>query len=98
MTQPPDIERYVERSFLAAERAAALQLIGAAVIHDGQRASPRLIRCALVSSAGDLARLRAELDHLKIDYRDVILGAEYVRQAGEWVRVRDLNEPFPDDA
>jgi hypothetical protein len=41
-------------------------------------------------------RLRIELDHLKTDYRDVILAAEYVPKAGSWVRIRDLDEPISD--
>lgn len=96
MTLLPDIERYIERNFAASDRAAVLDLIGNAVLHDGQPPGARLIRCALVISAGDLARLRTELDHLKIDYRDVILAAEYVRKGGDWVRIRDLNEPISD--
>jgi hypothetical protein len=96
MTLLPDIERYIERNFAASDRAAVLDLIGNAVLHDAQPPGPRLIRCALVISAGDLARLRTELHHLEIDYRDVILAAEYVRKAGDWVRIRDLNEPISD--
>ena len=96
MTLLPDIERYIERNFAAADRAAVLDLIGNAVLHDGQPPGPRLIRCALIASAGDLARLPIELDHLKTDYRDVILAAEYLPKAGDWVRIRDLNEPIND--
>ena len=31
---------------------------------------------------------------MAIDYRDVILAAEYEKQRGEFVHVRDLNEPL----
>jgi hypothetical protein len=47
--------------------------------------------------AGDLERLRRQLEHLKIDYRDVIVAGEYVPTAGDLVRVRNLNEPIGDD-
>lgn len=98
MTLLPDIERYIERKFAASERQAVLDLIGNAVLHDGRPPGPRLIRCALLASAGDLAALRRELEQLEIDYRDVILAGEYVRKAGDFVRIRDLNEPLADDA
>jgi hypothetical protein len=89
---PPDIERHVERSF--AEPAQALELLRAAVLHDGEPASPRLLRCALVNSRGDLDKLRREVEHMAIDYRDVILEAEYEKRRGELVQVRDLNQPL----
>jgi hypothetical protein len=51
-----------------------------------------------MSSAGDLGKLRSWIEHLKIDYRDVILAAEYVQKGADWVQIRDLNQPLPDDA
>ena len=92
MSLPPDVERYVRRTF--AEPEQALQLLGKAVLHDGELASPRLLRCAVVNSRGELERLRIEVRHMAIDYRDVILEAEYEKQRGEFVRVRDLNAPL----
>jgi hypothetical protein len=92
MTLAPDIERYVRRRF--ADPARALELLRDAVLHDGKAASPRLLRCALLNSGGDIEKLRIEVAHMAIDYRDVILGAEYEKQRGELVRVRDLNEPL----
>lgn len=92
MTLPPDIERYVRRSFAQPERA--FELLRQAVLHDGEPASPRLLRCALVNSGGDLDKLDREVRHIAIDYRDVILEAEYEKKRGDFVRVRDLNEPL----
>ena len=92
MTLPADIERYVQRSF--AEPQRALEILRKAVLHDGEPASARLLRCALLNSRGDLGRLRTEVEHMAIDYRDVILAAEYEKQRGEFVHVRDLNEPL----
>jgi hypothetical protein len=91
---PPDIERYVERTFAEQERPPALELLQKAVLHDGKPASPRLLRCALLNSRGNLEALRAEVEHVAIDYRDVILEAEYEKQRGDFVHVRDLNEPI----
>lgn len=95
---PADVEAYIARRFDVAEREAASALCGAATIHDGSAASPRLIRCALLSSGGSLQRLRLEIEHLRVDYRDVIVSGEYVPEKGQLVRVRNLNEPFADEA
>jgi hypothetical protein len=94
---PADVEAYIARRFGAAEREAASALCRSATIHDGSAASPRLIRCALVSSGGSLQRLRLEIEHLRVDYRDVIVSGEYVPEKGELIRVRNLNEPFADE-
>jgi hypothetical protein len=93
----PDVERYIARRFAAADREAALGLCRSATIHDGSPAGPRLIRCALVATRGSLEKLRGEIEGLKVDYRDVIIGGEYVSRGGELVRVRDLNDPIADD-
>ena len=96
MTLPADVKRYVERTFAAPDRATVLELISNAVIHDGQPAEPRLVRCALISSGGTVPGLRRQLEQLKFDYRDVIVEGEYVPRAGSLVRVRNLNEPIGD--
>jgi len=57
-----------------------------------------LIRCAVIASGASLERLRIEIEHLKIDYRDVIMAGEYVSRNGKNVRVRNLNEPIEDEA
>lgn len=43
-------------------------------------------------------RLRMAIETLKRDYRDVIVEGEYAPMGGELVRVRDLNEPIPDES
>jgi hypothetical protein len=96
MEVPGDIERYVRRTFAEAEWATVMDLVGNAIIHDGQPAGPRLIRCALLSSGGTVSGLRRQLNQLKHDYRDVIVEGEYVPRAGTLVRVRNLNDPIPD--
>lgn len=39
-----------------------------------------------------------EIETLKRDYRDVIVEGEYVPSGRELVKVRNLNEPIPDEA
>ena len=97
MDLPEDIETYVRRTFAAAESATVVELVANAVIHDGQPAGPRLMRCALLSSGGTVAGLHRQLDQLKRDYRDVIVEGEYVPRTGKLMRVRNLNDPIPDD-
>ena len=93
---PADVEAFIARRFGSAERETATALCSSATIHDGSIAGPRLIRCALISSAGSLEKLRSEIEHLKIDYRDVIVSGEYMPENGQLVRVRNLNEPIRD--
>jgi hypothetical protein len=94
----PDIERYIARRFAASERDAALALVKAATIEDGSPAGTRLLRSAVVASGGSLETLRIQIEHLKIDWRDVIVAGEYVSRNGQLVRVRNLNEPIADEA
>ena len=95
---PVDVEEFIARRFEAPDRAAALALVKAATIHDGSVAGPRLIRCALVASGGSIEKLRGHIEHLKIDYRDVILAGEYRWSGDSVIRVRNLNKPIEDEA
>src|SRR5881394_326251 len=94
---PADVERFVARRFGAADQGEALALLEAATIHDGSKPEPRLLRCAAVASGGSMDRLRMEIETLKHDYRDVIVEGEYIPKGRELVRVRNLNEPIPDE-
>jgi len=95
---PDDILKFIARRFAAPERAQALALLDGATLHDGSAPGPRLLRCAAVASGGSIARLRMEIETLKHDYRDVIVEGEYAPKGQELVRVRNLNEPIPDEA
>lgn len=98
MALAADIERFIARTFKGSDREAALSLCRSAAIEDGSPAGPRLIRCALIASEASLEKLRVEIEHLKIDWRDVILAGECVSRDGEFVRIRNLNEPIEDEA
>ena len=93
-----DVQSFIARRFKSSDREAALALCRSATIEDGSPAGPRLIRCAVIASGASLERLRIEIEHLKIDYRDVIMAGEYVSRNGKNVRVRNLNEPIEDEA
>jgi hypothetical protein len=94
---PDDVLAFIARKFDSADREAARSILAAATIEDGSAASSRLVRCAAVASAGSLARLRAETERLKVDWRDVIVAGEYESIDGGLSRVRDLNDPITDE-
>jgi len=98
MELPEDVVRYVERSFSQVDRAEALDVLGGAVLHDGTAPGARLIRCAVLSAHRDVGRLRAQVAHLKVDWRDVIVEGEYVTRGGKLARALDLNQPIPESA
>jgi hypothetical protein len=95
---PPDIEQYVRRNFQDADTTAALGMLEGAVLHDGRSADFRMLRCALAACDNTRESLEYHVAGLAVDYRDVILAGEYVREKGEYIRLRDLSKPFEYDA
>ena len=57
-----------------------------------------MLRCALSASDNSLKSLEHYVAGLGIDYRDVILAAEYTQENGEYIRIRDLSKPVEVDA
>jgi hypothetical protein len=55
-------------------------------------ASDRLARCALFLARGSLQKLEEAVSLGKMDYRDLIVAAEYDRADNQ---IRDFNQPFP---
>ncbi len=95
---PDDVAKFIARKFRPSDQGEAVALLQGATIHDGSAPVPRLLRCAAVASGGSIDRLRMEIETLKRDYRDVIVEGEYLPKGHELVKVRNLNEPIPDDA
>ena len=95
---PDDVAKFIARKFRPSDQGEAVNLLQGATIHDGSAPVPRLLRCAAVASGGSIDRLRMEIETLKRDYRDVIVEGEYLPKGHELVKVRNLNEPIPDDA
>ena len=61
--------------------------------------SPRIVRAILYLGSGDVDALDEAIDLARIDYRDLLLQAEYTTGAdGEPTHVRDLSQPFDDAA
>lgn len=93
MSLLPDIVSYIEREFPPEQREKVSALIRSATLHDGELASPRCQRAALVG--GSLDRLAQLVALLKIDFRDVIVAGEYEHHGNNLRQVRDLNAPIP---
>jgi hypothetical protein len=96
MELPDDVVRWVISHFSDGEAQEALSQLRCAVIHTGEHANPRLLRCAAVSSGGGLNRLHQQIQQLKVDWRDVIMAGEYKFEAGKNVRVHDFNQAIED--
>jgi hypothetical protein len=96
MKLPDDVVRWVSLHFSETDQEKALVQLCSAVIHTGERADPRLLRCVVVGSGGDLARLSQQIGQLQVDWRDVIMAGEYEFKEGKNVRVRDFNDPIQD--
>ena len=56
--------------------------------------SDRLKRCALFQAKGSLQKLKEMVDLGQLDYRDLIMAAEYDKFH---TRLRDFNLPFGDE-
>jgi hypothetical protein len=94
---PSDVSTFIARKFDAADQSAAQSLLATAILHDGSQASPRLLRCAVVSSRGSIAKLQYYVKMLTIDWRDVISAGEYESVDKHLSKVRDLTIPIEDD-
>ena len=93
---PDDLVRWVSTHFSADDRDAALACLKLAVTHTGEPASPRFLRCAALSSGGELKRLQQQIAQLRIDWRDVIVAGEYSVRNKKLIRAPDLGKPIAD--
>ncbi len=101
MELPHDVVRWVSSHFKDVDKEQALTQLRTAVIHTGEPASPRLLRCVVVSSGGDLRRLDNGIQQLRIDWRNIIMAGEYRFDGSNfgnsnYVRVNDFTCPIED--
>lgn len=95
----PDIERQVR--FDAKDEAEAFLLRLHVFAEENPPPGDRVLRCVVYIARGKLDRLERAIQSAKLDWRDVIVSAEYEpkpgtkRWQGELVQVRDFNLPFP---
>ena len=93
-TYPPDVRRHIDRNFehLAPLAVRELQIM---LAQTPSARHPRIVRALLQLAAGSTHALGDAIDLAQIDYRDVLLQAEYERgDDGKLARVRDLSQPF----
>ena len=72
-----DVERIVRRDFPADRTVEVLAMLDEYGKEDWQREPHRVRLAALKLAAGDIKRLRYEIEGAKRDYRDVLGPAEY---------------------
>jgi hypothetical protein len=73
-----DVERITRRDFDPAQADEVLALLATYGTADWEREAPRVRAAILKLADGNIEHLRRELDVAKRDYRDVLLGAEYL--------------------
>jgi hypothetical protein len=73
-----DVERIARRDFAPAQADEVLALLNTYGAESWQREAPRVRAAILKLADGDIEHLRRELDVAKRDYRDVLVGAEYL--------------------
>jgi len=91
-----DISRKVQNDFQSTEEAELALAVLADFVDEfaGYYRRPpgdRLLRCIVYVAKGDLASLDKAINLATIDYRDMIVWAEY---DDDLQRVRDFNLPF----
>ena len=72
-----DVERVVRRDFPVERVAEVLAMLGEYGTESCQRETHRVRLAALKLAAGNIERLRYEIEGAKCDYRDVLGPAEY---------------------
>ena len=89
-----DVERIVRRDFPSDRAVEVLAMLDEYGTEDGERESHRVRLAVLKLAAGDITRLRYELEGAKRDYRDVLGPAEYPGYTRHMFRIEKLT---PDD-
>jgi hypothetical protein len=72
-----DVERIVRRDFLPSEVDAAFALLNAYETTPFKERPARVRLAALKCAEGDLEKLKRELEGARLDYRNVLIDAEY---------------------
>jgi hypothetical protein len=87
-----DVERIVRRDFPADRAAEVLAMLEEYGTEEWQREPHRVRLAVLKLAAGDLGRLRYEVEGAKRDYRDVLAPAEYPGYTRRMFRISKLAE------
>ena len=85
---PNDVERVVRRDFSNGQFDAVMALLNDCRIGSGESARVQL--AALKLTEGSREKLRAYLESAKLDYRDVLVAAEYPDYSKMGFKVREM--------
>lgn len=98
MLDTEDIRQRIEADF--GNRSAMVRdLFDAAIRKADYINHPRIIRCIVYLSKGDIELLKKHIDHAIFDPRDVMFWAEYINinkelDSRDVKRIRDFNKTF----
>ena len=92
MTEAEVLRRAVEHHFAPGQRQRALAVLASYGEQPHERELARVRFDAVALARGDLAELERVVEHARLDYRDVLLWAEYEKDPvlGEMPRARLL--------
>lgn len=85
-----DVERIVRRDFPAERVEEVLALLDEYGTEDWRREPHRVRLAVLKLAAGNMDRLRYQIEGAKRDYRDVLGPAEYPGYGKRWFRIEEL--------
>jgi hypothetical protein len=87
-----DILARVRRGFSGGETVAVIDQLEGLQREDCELFSNRILRCIVFVAAGKLAVMEQAIAQARVDYRDLIIWAEYDGHFG--AQQRDLSLPF----
>jgi hypothetical protein len=93
MALPEDIITKVRRDFSEDDALAILQLLAEFQIKNPDL-SNRILRCIVFLAHGNFDEFARAVAMARLDWRDLIVAAEYDGFSGEENRRRDFNLPF----
>jgi hypothetical protein len=93
MALADDVLVKIRRDFGEAEALQVIERLEGLPCEDRQLFCDRILRCIVFVAAGRLALVEEAVALARLDYRDLIIWAEYDRQFE--TRHRDLSLPFP---
>ena len=92
MALPEDILTKIRQDFPGGEMLPVIEMLTDLQREDAQLFTDRILRCIVFTAAGRFDQLAEAVALARLDWRDLIVGAEYDGHFG--ARQRDLSLPF----
>lgn len=96
MLLPEDIIAKVRKDFSEDDMIPILQLLGEFQKEGSEYCGDRILRCIVFMAHGNFEKFARAVALARIDWRDLIVDAEYDGWSGEEYRRRNMNLPFTD--